>query len=167
MRSTRLLHSIAREVLRSPTMTVLVEIVGPASGEEPARAVVTAFCKQAGGLLIGRHVNEQTHTVQFMARLPHLTGTDKMLLHQANLSKARVQHVIESFRYMSCDLVQISFDPSLNLREQMLDFPLRPDESWFPAIHNPHQAYVCMSRPVMLAKQAAWLLAHDVTWAYA
>lgn len=144
-------------------MTVMVEIVGPASGEESARAVVTAFCKQAGGLLIGRHVNEQTLKVQFIVRLPHLTDADK---HQANLSKAREQHVIESFRYMSGDLVQISFDPSLNLREQMLDFPLRPDESWFPAIHNPHQAYVCMSRPVMLAKQAAWLLAHDVTWAY-
>src|SRR5258708_31543962 len=42
------------------------------------------------------------------------------------------------------------------------NFPLRPDESWFPAIHDPDQAYVCMSRPLMLAKQAAWLLEHEV-----
>ena len=48
----------------------------------------------------------------------------------------------------------------------MRDFPLRPGESWFPSIHNPYQAYVCMSRPLMLTEQAAWLLEHEVAWAF-
>jgi hypothetical protein len=82
------------------------------------------------------------------------------------IRQARQQDVIESFRYVPCDLVQISFDPAVNLREQMRNFPLRPDESWFLAVHDPDQAYVCMSRPLMVAKQAAWLLAHEVMWAF-
>ena len=76
------------------------------------------------------------------------------------------RRVIESFRHVTCDLVQISFDPSVNLREQMRNFPLRPDESWFHAIHDPDQAYVCLSKPLMEAKQAALLLAHGVKWAF-
>jgi hypothetical protein len=144
-------------------MAVLVEIVGAVSGEETAEAYVAAFCQQVGGLLIGRRVNEQTHQAQFLIRFLHPLSMSE---HTEDLSRACQQHLIESFRYVSGGLVQISFHPSLNLREQMQDFPLRPDESWFPDIHNPHQAYICMSRPVMLAKQAAWLLARDAAWSF-
>ena len=144
-------------------MDILVEIAGAVSGEETSEAYVAAFCQQAGGLLIGRRVNEQTHQFHFLVRFPDTASVGK---HTEDLGRACQQHLIESFRYVSGGLVQISFDPSLNLREQMRGFPLRPDESWFPDIHNPHQAYVCMSRPVMLAKQAAWLLARDVAWSY-
>ena len=134
-------------------MTVLVEIVCSVSQEEFAQAAVEAFCKATGGLLIGRRVNEETYEA---------SGSN----HATALDQARQQNVIESFRHVTCDLVQISFDPSVNLPEQMRNFPLRPDESWFPAIHDPDQTYVCLSRPVMLAKQAAWLLAHEVKWAF-
>jgi hypothetical protein len=144
-------------------MTVLVEIVCSVSQEESARAAVEAFCKVTGGLLIGRRVIEETHKVLLMVRLPQTASGSN---HATALDQARQQNVIESFRHVTCDLVQISFDPSVNLREQMRNFPLRPDESWFPAIHDPDQAYVCLSRPVMLAKQAAWLLAHEVKWAF-
>jgi hypothetical protein len=158
-----MLHSLVRDAVRRSTMTVLVEIVGTVSQEESSQAAVTAFCKHTGGLLIGRRANEKTYRLQFMVRLPHTAGLSKQTMA---LSQARQQHLIESFRFVSSDLVQISFDSSLNLPEQMRDFPLRPDESWFPAIHDPHQAYVCMSRPVMLARQAAWLLAREVAWAF-
>ncbi len=158
-----MLHSVVRDAVRRSTMTVLVEMVCSVSQEESARAAVEAFCKAPGGLLIGRRVIEETHKVLLLVRLPHTASVSK---HTVDLSRACQQQVIESFRYVSGGLVQISFDPSLNLREQMRDFPLRPDESWVLAIHNPHQAYVCMSRPVMLAKQAAWLIARDAAWSF-
>ena len=144
-------------------MTVVVEIVCSVFQEEFAQAAVEAFCKATGGLLIGRRVIEETHKVLLMARLPLTASVSKRV---TALSRARHQHVIESFRHVTCDLVQISFNPLVNLREQMRNFPLRPDESWFPAIHDPDQAYVCMSRPLMSAKQAAWLLAYEVKWAF-
>ena len=150
-----MLHSVVRDAVRRSTMAVLVEIVCSVSQEESARAAVEAFCKATGGLLIGRRVIEETHKVLLMVRLS-----------QTALDQARQQNVIEPFRHVTCDLVQISFDPSVNLREQMRNFPLRPDESWFSAIHDPDQAYVCLSRPFMLANQAAWLLAHEVKWAF-
>ena len=158
-----MLHSVVRDEVRRSIMAVLVEIVCSVSQEEPAQAAGEAFCKETGGLLIGRRVIEVTHQVLLLVRLPPTTSVSKDV---TALSQARQQHVIESFRSVTYDLVQISFDPAVNLREQMRNFPLRPAESWFLAIHDPDQAYVCMSRPLMLAKQAAWLLAHEVTWAY-
>jgi hypothetical protein len=82
------------------------------------------------------------------------------------LSRELQQDVILSFQLVNGDLVKISFNPSVDLREQMRHFPLHPGESWFPAIHDPHQAYVCIRRPLMGSKQAAWLLKHEVEWEF-
>jgi hypothetical protein len=130
-------------------MAALVEIVCSVSQEEFAQASVEAFCKATGGLLIGRCVIEETHEPLLIVRL---TLTASVSKQATALNQAR-QH-------------NISFDPSVNLREQMQNFPLHLDESWFPAIHDPDQAYVCMRGPLMSAKQAAWLLAHEVKWAF-
>jgi hypothetical protein len=145
-------------------MAVLVEIVCSVSQEELAQASVEAFCKATGGLLIGRRVIEETHEPLLIVWLTLAISVSKQA---TALNQARQHNIIESFRYVTCDLVQISFDPSVNLREQMQNFPLHLDESWFPAIHDPDQAYVCMRGPLMSAKQAAWLLAHEVKWAFA
>jgi hypothetical protein len=144
-------------------MTALIEIVCSDAKEEAAQAIVEAFCKEASGRLIGRRVNEEAHNVLLMVQLLQTASVSK---HATTFSHALQQEVIASFRYVTYDLVKISFDPSVDLREQMLDFPLRLDESWFPAIHDPHQAYVCLRRPLMSANQAAWLLKHEVAWAY-
>ena len=144
-------------------MTTLIEIACPVSKEEIVQTTVEVFCEETDGLLIGRRIYQETDEILLIVRLPSATGLSK---HVAVLDRAFQQEVITWFRCVTCDLVKISFDPSVNLREQMRDFPLRSGESWFPAIHNPHQAYVCMGRPVMLAKQAAWLLAGDTAWSF-
>jgi len=145
-------------------MTTLIEIVCSVSQEEAARATIKAFSKETGGLLIGRSVNEQTNEVRLMVQLPHHAA--RASRHATALNSTLQEQFITSFRYITSDLVKISFDPSVDLREQMRSFPLRPDESWFPTIDDPHQAYVCLSRPLMLTKQAAWLLEHKVQWAF-
>ena len=144
-------------------MTALIEIVCSVSQEEAAQATIEAFCKETGDLLIGRRVNEETHEVLLMVQLLHTVSASK---HATAFSHTLQQEVGASFWYVTCDLVSISFNPSVDLREQMRDFPLRPGESWFPAIHDPHQAYVCMSRPLTLPEQAAWLLGHEAVWEF-
>ena len=76
------------------------------------------------------------------------------------------QYNIASFCSVIRDLVSISFDPSVDPREQMRNFPLGPGESWSFAIHDPYQVYVRIRGPIMEAKQAAWLLKHKVVWSY-
>ena len=144
-------------------MTILIEIACSVSQEKPAQVTIEAFCKETGDLLIGRRVNEETHEVLLVVQLLQTVSVSG---YTTVLSHALQQGVIASFRYMSSDLVKISFDPSRDLQEQMHDFPLRPGESWLPAIHNPHQAYVCLSRPLMLTEQAAWLLKRQLEWAF-
>jgi hypothetical protein len=144
-------------------MTNLIEFVCSVSQEEVVRTTVEAYCKETGSLLIGRRIKEETHEVLLMVQLPQTAGASR---YATSPSSPLHKQVITSFRYITCDLVKISFDPSVNPRELMRDFPLRPGESWFPAIHDPHQVYVCLSRPLMLTEQAAWLLGHEVQWAY-
>ncbi len=158
-----MLDGFDREAARRSAMAVLVEVVCSESQAEPAQTIVDALCKEDDGLLIGRRFNEWTHKVLLIAQVPHMANMRKYAMA---LTHARQQNVIESFRYVSGDLIHISFNPSVNPREQMRDFPLRPEESWFLAIHDAHQVYVSLSMPYMLAKQAAWLLTHAVEWAF-
>ena len=144
-------------------MTILIEIVCSVSQEEPAQATIEAICKDTGDLLIGRRVNEETHEVLLVVQFLQTVSLSR---YTTALSHALQQGVIASFRYVSSDLVKISFDPWRDLQEQMRDFPLRPGESWLPAIHNPHQAYVCLSRPLMITEQAAWVLRRQLEWAF-
>jgi hypothetical protein len=144
-------------------MTTLLAVLCSFSQEEAAHTTVEEGCKEAGGLLIGRLVNEETHEVLLLIQLFHTACISK---HTKVLSHARQQAVIASFRFVTCDLLKISFDPSVDTQEQMRGLPLRPGESWFPANHDPHQIYVSIRRPLMEAKQAAWLLAHGIAWAY-
>jgi hypothetical protein len=137
-------------------MTTFIEIGYPVAQEETARATVEASCKETGDLLIGRLVNEETHKVRLLVQLLHVTA----------FSHALHQRGITSFRFMRGDLVHLVFDSSVDPRGPMRNFPLGPDEACFLAIHDPHQAYVCIHSPIMAAKQAAWLLEHEVAWAY-
>jgi hypothetical protein len=143
-------------------MTVVGEIVCSVAQEEATQAAVKTFCKETGGQLIGRRDNEKAQKVQLIIWLPLTAHVSK----QAIPLQALQQQVRKSFRYLTYDLVQISFGPSVNLQEQMQKFPLRAEETWFPAIHDQRQAYMCMSRPFILAKQAAWLLANEVQWEF-
>ena len=144
-------------------MTILIEIVCSVSQEEPAQATIEAICKDTGDLLIGRRVNEETHEVLLMVQPLHMVSARK---HAKALSHILQQGIIVSSQPVTCDLVKISLDTSVNLRDQMRNFPLRPGERWFSAINDPHQAYVCMSRPLMLTEQAAWLLKRQLEWAF-
>ncbi|MEO6889305.1 MAG: hypothetical protein ABI456_08530 [Ktedonobacteraceae bacterium] len=156
-------------------MTTLIELGRSISQEEAewarqdqrARASnateIETFCEETGGLLIGRRINEQTRESLLIVQLLHTASVSRQM---AVFSYALQQEVIASFRYVLCDLVQIAFDPSADARAQMRDFPLRPGELWFPALQNPQHAYVRISKPFMLARQAAWLLGHKVGWAF-
>ena len=144
-------------------MTILIEIVCSVAQEKPVKATLEAICKETGDLLIGRCANERTHEVLLVVQLLNSTSMSR---HTTDLSHALQQRDIASFRFVSSNLLKISVEPPLDLREQMRDFPSPTGESWFPAIHNPHLAYVCLIRPLMQTDQAAWLLRRQVGWAY-
>jgi hypothetical protein len=144
-------------------MPTLIEIASALAQEKVVRASVEAICQATGDLLIGRSVYEHTNEVLLIVRLLHATSVSKLLIA---LREALQQELITSFECMSAELVSISFLPSLDLREQMHDFPLSPGESWFPALDNAHQAYVCLRGSWLEAEQTAWLLEHQALWEF-
>ena len=144
-------------------MTTLLEIVCAVAQAEAVQTLLEESCQATGDLLIGRCVYEQINEVLLIVRLLHASSVRSYV---TILSQQLQQAVILSFQLLSGDLVKLFFHPSVDLREQMRHFPLYPGDSWYPALHDPHQAYVCLRRPLLGAKQAAWLLQHEVEWAY-
>jgi hypothetical protein len=144
-------------------MTTLIEFGCSVSQEKAAQTIIEAFCKKTGDLLLGRHVNEETHEVLLIVQLLHMVSVRR---HAKALSHTLQHGAIVSSRSVTCELVKVSLDPSADLTDRMRNFPLRPGEHWFSAINDPHQAYVCMSRPLMLPVQAAWLVGHEVVWEF-
>ncbi len=144
-------------------MSVLIEIVCALAQAEAVQTLIEESCQATGDLLIGRCVYEQVNEVLLIVQLLGATSVSKYV---TILGQELQQEVILSFQLVSGDLVKISFNPSVDVREQMRHFPLHPGESWYPALHDPHQAYVCIRRPLMGAKQAAWLLKHEVEWEF-
>src|SRR2546421_1825650 len=144
-------------------MTTFIEIVGTVAQAQAVQTLLEESCQATGDLLIGQCVYEQVNEVLFIIRLVHASSVRSYV---TILSQQLQQAVILSFQLLSGDLVKLCFHPSVDLREQMRHFPLYPGDSWYPALHDPHQAYVCLRRPLLGAKQAAWLLQHEVEWAY-
>ena len=148
-------------------MTTIIEFVCSVSQEVAAQTTIEAFCKKTGNLLIGRQVNEETQQILFIVRPLHAVSERKHARALRGLDQSRpYKGAIMSSRSVTCELVKISLDRSVDLRDQMRDFPLRPGEQWFFAIHDAHQAYVCMNRPLMLPEQAAWLVGHEAVWEF-
>ena len=144
-------------------MTTLIEIVGTGAQAEAVQTLIEESCQATGDLLIGRCVYEQINEVLLIVRLVHATSVRSYV---TILSQQLQQAVILSFQLLSGDLVKLCFHPSVDLREQMRHFPLYPGDSWYPALHDPHHVYVYLRRPLLGAKQSAWLLQHEVEWAY-
>ena len=144
-------------------MTIFIEIVCADAQADAVQTLLEESCQVTGDLLMSRGVSEQISEVLFIVLLVQATSVRSYV---TILSQQLQQEVILSFQVRSGELVKISFSPSVDLREQMRHFPLYPGDSWYPALHDPHQAYVCLRRPLLGAKQAAWLLQHEVEWAY-
>ncbi len=144
-------------------MTIFIEIVCADAQADAVQTLLEESCQVTGDLLMSRGVSEQISEVLFIVLLMQAASVRSYV---TILSQQLQQEVILSFQVRSGELVKMSFSPSVDLREEMRHFPLYPGDSWYPALHDPHQAYVCISRPLLGAKQAAWLLKHEVVWAY-
>ena len=142
-------------------MYIMIEIVYPLS-QENVEAAIEHYFKATGNLLIGRRIFDETGEVLLVVLLvyPHVSAFTTFLKDLLNQGR------IKSYEYMSHYLVIFNLDTHLDIPTQMHDFPLRPGESWFSAIDNPQQIYVALERYIMSSEQAAWVLQHQVKWAY-
>lgn len=142
-------------------MYTLIEIAYAIS-QQNVEAVIEHYFKESNNPLIGRSLFKETGEALLVVLLmnPDTSGHSNFLKHLLQ------QGMITSFEYRHQYLVTASFDPPLDIRMQMQEFPLQPGESWFPAIDHPDQVYICLERCLMTAGQAAWMLKYQVRWAY-
>ena len=142
-------------------MYTLIEIAYAIS-QQNAEATIAHYFKETGNLLIGHSIFEETGEVLLVVLLMHPHKSE----YTDYLKNLLLQGIVESFEYRFHYLVIVTLDSHLDIRMQMQDFPLQPGESWFPAVDHPDQVYICLERYLMTAEQAAWMLKHQVGWAY-
>ena len=145
----------------STTLYIMIEIVYPLT-EENVEAAIEHYFKATGNLLIGRRIFDETGEVL----LVFLLVNPNMSAFTIFLKDLLDQGKIKSYEYLSHYLVIFDLYTHLDVKMQMHDFPLRPGESWFSAIDNPHRIYIALETYLMSPEQAAWVLQHEVKWAY-
>ena len=141
-------------------MTTLIEVVCPLS-QKDMEASVEHYFKEMGDLLIGRRAYQELDAVLLVTQVQCAAN---LIKHRKFLDYALQQGFIESCEYVTCTLVTISLDASLDIWHQMHDFPLCPGESWFPAVNRPNQVYICLGKQLMTRNQAEWLIVRQATW---
>ncbi len=142
-------------------MATLIEVVCPLS-QKDMEASVEHYFKEMGDLLIGRRAYQELDAVLLVMQVQYAAN---LIKHRKFLDYALQQGLIESCVYVTCTLVTASLDASLDIWDQMHDFPLCPGESWFPAVDHPYQVYICLGTHLMTRNQAEWLIVHQATWA--
>ncbi len=142
-------------------MATLIEVVCPLS-QKDMEASVEHYFKEMGDLLIGRRAYQELDAVLLVMQVQYAAN---LIKHRKFLDYALQQGFIESCEYVTCTLVTASLDASLDIWDQMHDFPLCPGESWFPAVDHPNQVYICLGTHLMTRNQAEWLIVHQATWA--
>jgi hypothetical protein len=151
-------YSYLEEEERMCKVSTLVEIICSIS-QRSAQKTVEEHFEKAGDQFLARCAYEDLGQVLLVVQLSATTDEDE---HNAFFRLALEQGIIDSYEYLTCYPVSAFLNPSLDRQEQMRHFPLRPGESWFPAIDHPNKVYICLDKPFMAADQTAWLLEHQL-----
>lgn len=114
---------------------------------------VLACVKQTDDELIGYRTYYDSY-VQFIVKLKH---NDYIPKHQIVLGPALQAGAIISFTFTTCYLVKLIF-PAENDVARMENFPLRERESWFPALNEESEAYLCLTSGQLDRQQSNWIV---------
>jgi hypothetical protein len=145
-------------------MTTLIHIAVLITNEELVRNTVVNCCSETGDTLIGQRVYEEVGEVLLVVRLVQNYNVTK---HIPILSQALQRELILSFQIEMINLVRVECPAPLDIRHQVQDFPLQPNESWFPAVESEQMAYICTRGLLLQPSQEQWLEGHHLDYTYA
>lgn len=144
-------------------MTTLIHIAVPLANEEPVRSTVVNCCSETGDIPIGQRVYKEVSEELLVVRLVQDYNITK---HIPILSQALQRKLILSFQIEMTNLVQVQCSAPLNIRSLVQNFPLQPNESWFPAIEPEQVAYICTRSLILQPLQEHWLESHHLDYKY-
>ena len=144
-------------------MTTLIHIAVLVANEEIVRNTVVNCCSETGDALIGQRVYEEVGEVLLVVRLMEDYNVAK---HIPILSQALQRKLILSFQIEMTNLVRVESTAPLNIRHLVQDFPLQPNESWFPSIESDQMAYVCTRSLILQPSQERWIERYHLEYTY-
>jgi hypothetical protein len=144
-------------------MTTLIHIAVLVANEELVKDTVVNCCSETGDTLIGQRVYAEVDEVLLVVRLTQDYNVTK---HIPILSQALQSKLILSFQIETTNLVRVECPAPLDIRDFVQDFPLQPNESWFPAIESKQMAYMCTRSLLLQPAQERWLERVHLSYLY-
>lgn len=146
-------------------MNILIYIAVPIENEQTLCAELKRCCAETGDQLIGHRVYEDVGEVLFVVCLAHQYVLTK---HIHILNQALQAQLILSFQPEKAQVMMICSQGNVlaphNIAALLKGFPLRPSESWFPAIDDSEKAYLCTNTRKLNQQQIAWLESRHLTY---
>ncbi len=154
------MSAVSKEAIE---MTTLIHIAVLVANEELVKNTVVNCCSETGDALIGQRVYEEVGEELLVVRLVQDYNVTK---HIPILSQALQSKLILSFQIEMINLVRVECPAPLDIRHLIQDFPLQPNESWFPAIESEQTAYICTRGLLLQPSQELWLERHHLDYTY-
>ena len=140
---------------------ICIEVVVARDQVQAVSPLLVECCTKTGDRLLGGRVDVDTEEVIFLVQLtqdPHLSA------HLVVLSAALQHELIVAFHFAKGSVLKLS---APQIQETVGQFPLALGDSWVPGMRNLQDIYLCIARPLLTARKAAWLqLQEDVRWEY-
>ncbi|HTK09561.1 MAG TPA: hypothetical protein VL485_20495 [Ktedonobacteraceae bacterium] len=140
---------------------ICIEVAVSRDKAQDVAPVLMQCCAQTGDRLLGGRVDTETEEVVFLVQLtqdPHLSA------HLPVLSGALQQGLIVAFQFAQGSVLKLT---APHVDEHVHQFPLSFGDSWVPGLQNVEDIYLCIARPLLTARQAAWLhLQENMHWEY-
>lgn len=122
------------------------------------------YCQETGNDIIGRRVYEEVEEVLIVVQLNKEVRSSTHTLALNNLIHSRL---ILSCQFENANLILVRSELSQNICDILPQFPLQPNESWFPSISDAqHAAYICTRNVLINFEQSTWLRAYNLSYQY-
>jgi hypothetical protein len=140
---------------------ICIEVVVARAQVQAVSPTLVECCARTGDRLLGGRVDVDTEEVVFLVQLtqePHLS------VHLTVLSAALQQGLIVAFHFSKGSVLRLS---APQIQDMVCQFPLSLGDSWVPGMRNLQDVYLCIARPLLTPRQAAWLqLQEDMRWEF-
>jgi hypothetical protein len=140
---------------------ICIEVVVSHPQVHKVAPVLVKCCSLTGDRLLGGRVDAETEEVVFLIQLtqdPHLSS------HLSVLGDALQQGLIAAFHFSQGSVIKLN---APGICDYIRKFPFSLGDSWVPGLRNLQDVYLCVCRPLLTGRQAAWLhLQDNLRWEY-
>ncbi len=145
-------------------MAILIHVAVSLDKADVVETELKRCCADIGDEVLGKRIYDEVEEVLFVVRLYQ---DNHLSQHIKVLNQYLQSQQLLSFQFEHTNLIRVQGNPiESGIRSAMIEFPLQPNESWFPSITEPQMLYLCTRNILIKPEQAQWLTSHQAAYQY-